>query len=133
MDSRYVLDSYALIAHLEGERSGEQVGKILHAAVQKKTALFLSIVNLGEIYYTAMRERSREQAEGALSLIGQLPITIVDADRTAAIEAARLKARHSVAYADCFAAALGIIKGAAVVTGDPEFRKFGEAVKVVWL
>jgi hypothetical protein len=33
-------------------------------------------------------------------------------------------------YADCFAAALGIRKKARVITGGPEFRKFGNAVSV---
>lgn len=32
MDSAYVLDSYALIAHFEDEAGGEQVRKVLKAA-----------------------------------------------------------------------------------------------------
>ncbi len=49
------------------------------------------------------------------------------------IEAAKLKASHSVAYADCFAAALVIKNSAKVITGDPQFKKFGGAVSVEWL
>jgi ribonuclease VapC len=40
---------------------------------------------------------------------------------------------YPIAYADCFAAALGIRKNAKVITGDPEFRRFGERVKIEWL
>ncbi len=40
---------------------------------------------------------------------------------------------HSVAYADCFAAALGIIRKAKVVTGDPEFKKFEHLVPLEWI
>jgi len=49
------------------------------------------------------------------------------------LEAARLKGKHAVAYADCFAAALGVQKKAKVVTGDPEFKKFGGTVSVEWI
>ena len=63
----------------------------------------------------------------------QLSLEIVIADEDMTMDAARLKAKHPVAYADCFAAALGIRKKAKVVTGDPEFRKFKELVAVEWI
>lgn len=49
------------------------------------------------------------------------------------IEAARLKAGHAVAFADCFAAATALRERAVLVTGDPEFAKFGGALKIDWL
>jgi len=49
VDSAYVLDSYALIAHFEDEPAGGNVGKILKAAQAGKTKLYLSVINLGEI------------------------------------------------------------------------------------
>jgi len=66
-------------------------------------------------------------------MIEQLPIGIIDADKTITLEAAGLKAQYSIAYADCFAAALGILKGAKVVTGDPEFKEIGEKVRIEWI
>ena len=133
MDSAYVLDSYALLAHFEDEAGGAQVEKILKAAQAGKTKLFFSVINFGEVYYTTFRERGREDAEEVRSMMEQLPITVVPADRENTLEAAKLKGAHAVAYADCFAAALGIRKKARVVTGDPEFKKFGELVAVEWL
>jgi predicted nucleic acid-binding protein len=133
VDSAYVLDSYALLAHFEDEAGGEHVRKLLKAAQAGKTKLFLSVINLGELYYNTLRERGREQAEEAWFVTAQLPINIVDADRDLTREAAGLKAAHSVAYADCFAAALGVRKKAKVVTGDPEFKKFSETVSVEWI
>jgi len=133
VDNSYVLDSYALIAHLEDEAGGEQVRKILRAAKAGKTKLYLSVINLGELYYNTFRERGREKADEVIFITEQLPITIVNADMTITLEAARLKGKHPVAYADCFAAALGVQKKAKVVTGDPEFKKFGETVSVEWI
>ncbi len=133
MDSSYVLDSYALIAYLENEHEGEKVERFLRAARIGKSNLYLSVINLGEVYYITKRERSIEKANETIFIIEQLPISIIDADKALTIAAAKLKANHSVSYADCFAAALGIQKKAKVITGDPEFKKLGENVSVEWL
>ena len=133
MDSSYVLDSFALIAHFEDEAGGERVRSILKSARDGKTKLYLSVINLGEIYYNTMRERGIEKAHEIKIIIEQLPITIIDADKTLTIEAAKLKALHPIVYADCFAAALGVMKKSKVVTGDPEFKKMADSVKVEWI
>jgi predicted nucleic acid-binding protein len=133
VSSRYVLDSYALIAYFNDEPGAEIVRKVLLSAKQDRTELFISVINVGEIYYTVSRERGNNKAEEALSIIDQLPVEIIDADRYLTIRAARLKSSHSIAYADCFATALAIVKDAAVITGDPEFKKLGELVAVEWL
>ena len=133
MDSAYVLDSYAMIAHFEDEAGGEQVRKVLKAAHAGKTKLYMSVINLGEIYYNTYRERGREKADEAVFLMRQLPVTLVNADMEITIEAAGLKSVHPVAYADCFAAALGIRNRATVITGDPEFKRFGKLVKIKWI
>jgi len=128
-----VLDSYALLAHFEDETGAEKVATILRAAHAGETRLFLCVVNFGEIYYSTSRERGAEKAEEVRFIIGQLPITLVDADLGLTLEAAKLKAAHSVAYADCFAAALGKREKARVVTGDPEFKRFGDDVTLEWI
>jgi uncharacterized protein len=133
VDSAYVLDSFALLAHFGDEEGGARVRALLKAAQEGKTRLFLSVVNFGEIYYTTCRERGSKAAEEIRFILAQLPIQIVEADAETTLEAARLKAMHSVAYADCFAAALGLLNKAKVVTGDPEFKKFGSAVPVEWI
>ena len=133
MDSAYILDSYAMIAHFEDEAGGEQVRKVLKEAHAGKTTLYMSVINIGEIYYNTYRERGREKADEAVFMMRQLPVTIVNADMEITMEAAGLKSVHAVAYADCFAAALGIRKKATVITGDPEFKRFGKVVKVKWI
>lgn len=133
MDRAYVFDSYALIAHFEDEAGGEAVRALLRAASAGKTDIFFSVINLGELYYNTLREREREKADEILFLLEQLPIKVVNADLEATLEAARLKGVYPVAYADCFAAALGIRKKAKVVTGDPEFKKFGNILSVEWI
>jgi hypothetical protein len=38
-----------------------------------------------------------------------------------------------MAYADCFAAALGSQLKAVVVTGDPEFEKLSKEISIQWV
>jgi predicted nucleic acid-binding protein len=133
MDSSYILDSYALLAHFEDEAGGEQVRDMLKSAREGKTELYLSVINFGEIYYNTFRERGIEKARETMLIIEQLPVIIVDADKALTLEAARLKALYPVAYADCFSAALGVVKKCKVVTGDPEFRKMAKDVKTEWI
>jgi len=47
--------------------------------------------------------------------------------------AARLKAVHTLSFADCFAAATAIRERAVLITDDPDFKKVGKAVVIDWV
>jgi ribonuclease VapC len=119
----YVLDSYALLAYLEAEPGSDRVRKLLETAKEGKCHLYMCVVNLGEVMYIVERERGLSRAQETLARIDELPIEIMNVDRTLTLAAAHLKMDCPIAYADCFAAALSQIKNASLVTGDPEFRK----------
>jgi predicted nucleic acid-binding protein len=129
----YVLDSFAVLAYLANEPAAPEVRKLLETALADGGHLFMSVVNVGEVFYRYYREHGRASAEEALRATLSLPVRIVDADLALTHAAAELKATHAVAYADCFAAALARRLDATLVTGDPEFRKLGKLVKVKWL
>jgi ribonuclease VapC len=130
---RFVMGSYAMIAFFEDEPGAAKVAEILDTFISQKTKGFMSVVNWGEIYYCTMREQGVEGAESILNQFNKYPIQLVAADRELTYEAAKLKAQYKVAYADCFAAALSLKLKAAVITGDPEFRKLGEKVSIEWI
>lgn len=131
----YVIDSYALIAYLEGESGGERVRELLELAADNKCRLHMCIVNLGEVMYIAERERGLPKAQETLARIDELPIGFVDADRALTLVAAHLKMQYPIAYADCFAAALSMLKNAPLITGDQEFHKVKteSALMIEWL
>jgi PIN domain nuclease of toxin-antitoxin system len=52
----YVLDSFALLAYLEGERGRPRVRELLAGAEAGVHAIFLSLINLGEVLYITERE-----------------------------------------------------------------------------
>ena len=128
-----VLDSYALLAFFEREKGADRVEELLREALKTGRPLLMSVVNWGEVYYIVFRERGERKADEALLLMEQLPIETVDAGRDMVLHAASLKARFSLAYADCFAAALAALRGLKVITGDREFQKVSGEVDIEWL
>ena len=128
-----VLNSYSLLAYIEGEAGAEQMIEILSVARDSGRGLFLSVVNWGEVYYITMREAGHERADEVAHLISTLPIQIVPADLDLTRQAAELKSKHKMSYADCFAAALAKSRKAELVTGDEEFKQVESEVKICWL
>lgn len=128
-----VLDSYSLLAYIEGEAGAETMIEIFRVARDSGRSLFLSVVNWGEVYYITMREAGHERADEVAHLIATLPIQIVPADLDLTRPAAELKSKHRMSYADCFAAALARQRKAELVTGDRDFRQVEGEVKILWL
>jgi len=130
---RYVLDSYAMIAYFEDEPGADRVAQVLRQLVQGKARGFMSVVNWGEVYYNTMREQEVVEAEKVILQLDKFPIQLVEADKDLAYEAAKLKAKYRVAYADCFAVALSVKLNASLVTGDRELKKLKERVSIHWI
>lgn len=131
----YVLDSFALLAYLEGEPGMPKVRQILAGAEAQRHAVYLSMINLGEVMYITERERGLVAARRTLGAIDELPVELVTVSRATVLAAAHIKARFAISYADAFAAAAARDCGGVVITGDPEFRPLAAAglVAVEWL
>jgi hypothetical protein len=87
----------------------------------------------GEVLYALQRSREETGRDAAMSVIDQLPISLIAPDRAQTTAAAGLKAQHPVAYADCFGAALAIARKARLVTGAPESRRLEKDIPIDWL
>jgi len=130
---KYVMDSFAMIAFFEDEPGADRVAEILMSLMARKAKAYMSVINWGEVYYNTLREEGVETAEKVIEQLRKYPIELVDADLKLTYEAAKLKARYKIAYADCFAAALSRKLNAVIVTGDPEFKKPGDEYSIQWL
>jgi predicted nucleic acid-binding protein len=128
-----ILDAYALLAFLEDAPSADEVRTLLLRAEEGKVKLAMTTVNLGEVWYAIARADSQELADRLIRDIRGTAIDMVDADWTLTHEAALLKAKGKISYADCFAAALARLRKGEVVTGDPEFKRLEGEVKIAWL
>lgn len=129
----YVLDSFALLAYLNGEEGHQRVAKVLGQAQEEQKRLYLSIINYGEVVYIVERARGLTQAQRTIAAVDQLPIEVIEADRRLTFAAAHVKANYPLAYADCFTIALAQDKAATVLTGDPEFRAVESLATIEWL
>jgi uncharacterized protein len=128
-----VFDSWALLAFLEDEPSAGKVEDLIDLANKAQGRLFISSINLGEIWYCLARSRSEKAADQAVTEITCLGFKRVDPDWPLIRIAASFKARFRLAYADCFAAALAKVHHCQVVTGDPEFKQLEKEVRVFWI
>ena len=129
----YVLDTWAVIAYLEDEPSGEQVEDLIATAHEEQIPIYMSVVNVGEVWYTMAREISEEEANASVKSLRDLRIQFENADWELTQEAARFKSKHKMSYADAFAAALAKIKKADLVTGDNEFKPLDGEIKISWV
>ena len=129
----YVFDSFAMIAFFEDEPGAERVEVALRQLFTKKARGWMSVINWGEVYYCTYREQGPGGADHVVSRLAEYPIEVVNADQNMTQEAAILKGKYKVAYADCFAVALAKAKKAEILTGNPEFKKFKEQVKINWI
>ncbi len=121
MRTRRVLDAWALLALLQAEEpAASRVKSLVVEAQNRQSALLVSVVNLGEVYFRIGKQHGEAEAETVLSFLRQLPLEIVSASDEMVMAAARFKMGYAVSYADAFAAALSLRRRATLVTGDPE-------------
>ncbi len=80
-----------------------------------------------------MREGGVAEAEKVILQLDRFPIQIVEVNKDSAYEAAKLKGKYRIAYADCFAVALSVKLNGLLVTGDSEFKKVRERISIQWI
>lgn len=130
----FILDAWAVFAHLENEPGAERVREILKSAANDECTIGMSIINLGELAYITERERGITWVHEVLATIRSLPITTLPADEKVVLSAAHIKTNHRISYADAFAAATAKLWQGTLLTGDPEFKALDSSETVVeWL
>jgi uncharacterized protein len=131
VNRKRVLDSYALLAYLKKEDKYEKIKGLLSS---KDTVLFMNEINIGECFCILARERTMDNAEYFVhSVLPNLPIKKISNTFQDIIEAARIKAKQALSYADCFAIQTSLREDAPLITGDPEFKKADKLVQIEWL
>ena len=134
MKLKVLLDSFALLAYLNREDGFEKVRKVLAKAQKSDGMVLMNEINLGETYYVLCKERGSEKAEYFLdTILAGLPILRIGNSFENVIDAARIKAKYPLSFADCFVAASALREKAVIITGDPEFRNIEHMVKIDWI
>jgi predicted nucleic acid-binding protein len=128
-----VLDSWAILEWISGRQPATDVVAILLAESEAGTArLFMSAMNVGEVYYALRKQHSEKLAESWRELSRSLPATIEVPTADDIWDAALLKGQYPIAYADAFAAALAHKHRWPLLTGDPELRSIA-GLELDWI
>ena len=109
------LDSWAVIAWLDGDQPAA-------AAVQRvfdTERPWMSWLNVGEVAYLVERRHGADEARLVVRRL-RAAVALDEVTSERVLAAARIKAKHPIAFADCFAAATAAARDATLLTGDPE-------------
>ena len=129
----FIFDSYALLKLFQKEKGYEKVAQLLEEVRKSGATKYLNAINLGEIIYSTKREFGDQKKLEVLANIERLDFNILPIPNNLIYEAAEYKAQYNISYADCFALASAIEHKAALVTGDPEFKKVEHLLEIVWI
>ncbi len=131
--SERLLDSFALLTFLNREDGFEKVRSLLKAASRSRGSVLMNEINVGEVYYVTAKHRTVERADEFLRRLETLPIQLVSNGLSDVLEAARIKARFPISYADAFTVATAIRRRAMIVTRHREFAQVEHLAKIAWL
>jgi len=90
-------------------------------------------VNVGEVAYIVQRRWDISHVHQILANLESSKVVFVEVEQQLALKAADLKADFPIAYADAYAAALAEMKGAVLITGDPEFKVLENKLSIEWI
>ena len=129
----FVLDASAVIHYLQSGAGAGKLEQLLADARRRQLLLFMSVLNLGEVYYLTWQRAGEEKARQAVAGLTHLPIQIIPVDLLQSLKAGELKAVHKIPYVDSVAAALAFQQQATLVTSDHDFDKLGRHFPVLWI
>ena len=129
----YVFDASALWAFLQHKPAAAKMVALLTEAMREGAEILMSAVNFGEIYGLVLREEGLDRACAARTAVHPLPIRFIEATVQRCCQAAEIKGKYKLYYADSFAVALAIEHKATLVTSDSDFRRLGHSFPILWL
>lgn len=125
--TKFVIDAYAWIEYLDGSEKGKKVTELLE---NKDNEFFTSSATIAEVVSKVLKVN--KDINVALNFINNLSL-IVHVTNEIGILAGQIhfetkKKVKEFGMLDAFVAATAKLKNARILTGDPHFKNFKEAV-----
>ncbi|HEV7774483.1 MAG TPA: type II toxin-antitoxin system VapC family toxin [Conexibacter sp.] len=111
---KVILDAWAVAALLNDEPAAGRVTTLL-----ERNECWMSSINLGEAYYTSMRARGERLTAERIGVLQQV-VRLDHPDWPLVRDAATIKARGGLSYADAVCVATARRHTAPLYTGDEE-------------
>ena len=133
MTRNYLFDAFPLLCWLQEEPGYELIDDLLNEAETGRSSISMHIINLGEVFYRLCRLSGMKRGEEILDKIRLLPVKILSISDEEVMDAAKIKAKYPISYADAFAVSKALQIGATVVTGDPEYKRVSKIIEILWV
>ena len=130
---KIVFDAHAILTWVQAEKGHKKVKSFITSCRDKSLHGYMNQINLGEVYYKTIRVVGLTEAKKFLESFYLLPLEILLPTSDIIWSASEIKAKYSISYADCFAAATAISLKAHIVTGDQEFKKLSKLIPIEWI
>lgn len=131
---RYVLDSYAVLGYFLDEPCADTIAAILELAKKNETKIYMSWINLGEVYYMIQRRYGRKEAIELIENLKAWPVELVEVSNEQVITAGDVKAKFPLSLGDSYTAGLAIHVRGILLTADKEFQALeNQLIKIHWL
>lgn len=128
-----VLDSWTILAYLQDEPVAEKIVSLISDAHDQEIPLYMSVINVCEVWYILAREVSEFEADSSIDDLKKLGIRFHEVNWEVAKEAGKIRTKGKMSLGDCVAAALAMELKAELVTGDLEFKQVDGQIKIFWL
>lgn len=112
-----MLDSWCWIEYCNGTKAGKEVGKYIDTA----ETLFISVINLAEVYKKYIDETNENYADKIVTLM-MSRCFLIPVEPTTALNAAKINAKMKWGLGDSLVYASAKSHNLKLVTGDPHFK-----------
>jgi ribonuclease VapC len=125
----YILDTSAILAFIEDEAGADEVQDVLVEALDGNSRVIVSVISLIEVYYISHQEQVQTVANDRIQTIGNLPIEQLALPLDLVKNIGKLKAAHSISFADSCIAGVAKAEKATLVHKDPEYGVLEKEIK----
>ena len=130
---KFVIDACAMLAYLNNEDGSTVIEEVLQKGQRQEAKVFLTAMDLAEIYHVILKEEGREKAIKVMVLIRNLPLERVGLDESLLMMAGEIRLQHPLTLGDALVAAVAKSMKAKIITGDRDFKKLEKELDIIWI
>jgi len=129
----FILDACAMLAYLNNEHGVEVIGEVLEKGNRDEAKIFITAMDLAEIYHIVLKKEGRDKALKTILLIKNLPVECVGLDEPLLMLAGEIRMQFPLTLGDALVAAVAKTKKAKLITGDSDFKSLEKEIECVWI
>ena len=130
----FVLDSSAVLRHIDGEAGADRVEEIIRLALLGEAEVQLSALQWGEIAGIQRRRFGVQEQMRVLQSLLQFDLRVIPATAERAVRAAEIKEDRKLAYANALAIELAMDStDHLLVTADYDFKEVADMARIEFL